>query len=186
MSNSHFPTKSKRERRSPFATNWPAILRNAPIDTSASSNFGRHRPSHSCSRIQIQDHRQIEPSLGRGNGCDICDPFGIRFCCRKLPIEDLGSNRVSSVSFGSQHPTAFASGTHLRLAHEPGNPFARNPPPVVFDLPVDPRGTISALVPFKDRPNLLSKLSITRVGASWQNACARHTIRFRKRQVPGT
>src|SRR5581483_2935882 len=64
------------------------------------------------------------------------------------------------VSAGGQHPALFAAGRKLRLAHQPGYPFARRASPLIFEFTMNAWTPISPLMRDKNLLNLLRKLSI--------------------------
>ncbi len=64
------------------------------------------------------------------------------------------------ISPGREHATVFALGIQLSLTHQPGDSFARDLAPLIFDLPTNPWRSIPALVLIKHLANGLRELSI--------------------------
>jgi hypothetical protein len=89
---------------------------------------------------------------------------------------------MGSVSFGGQNPTAFAPGAHVRLAHEPGHPFASDLSPLVFEFSVNAWGTIPALVPIKHLLNFLGEMSIFSAALAGWAAAAKRNSHFQRLQ----
>lgn len=67
---------------------------------------------------------------------------------------------MRSVSAGGRHPALFASGAHIRFTHQPGHVLARRASPLIFQLTMDARTAISALMARKYLSNLFGKPSI--------------------------
>jgi len=119
-----------------------------------------HGPTHNRSRIQSQDHRQIQPAMhGRDVG-DISHPLLVRFSGRKLSVENVGSNGVRGISAGADYPPTFASSGERRLTHQPRDPFARDASSPILQFYLNTRTPISTSVPVVNLPDLLRQLSI--------------------------
>ena len=51
-----------------------------------------HGPANGEARIEIEDHRQVEPPLARGNVGDVRDPRLVRARALESPGEDVGGD----------------------------------------------------------------------------------------------
>ena len=52
-----------------------------------------HRPAHDPSRVQVEDHRQVQPALPRPDVGDVAPPLPIRPSRREVLVEVVGRDR---------------------------------------------------------------------------------------------
>jgi hypothetical protein len=67
---------------------------------------------------------------------------------------------MGSVPAGGDDTLSFSFGTQSRFTHQPSHSFARDALPLIFQLGMQARASISALMGGKDLPNLGAELSI--------------------------
>ena len=81
----------------------------------------RHGPASHEPRVEIKDHRQIEPALGGPDVSEVPGPDSGRLCHRKLALERVLGHGQPVIRQGSSPPLLHNLGPNVALTHQPGH-----------------------------------------------------------------
>src|SRR5205085_7925181 len=95
---------------------------------------------------QIEDYRQVQPTLRGPHVGYVCDPAAVGGGHGKPPVQQILLNwhAVPGIS-GAAEATGFAR-TQSRSAHQPRHPLASGALAALAQLEVDPRAAVAAAI----------------------------------------
>src|SRR3989449_590815 len=97
-----------------------------------------HRPADGEARTEIEDHRQVEPTLARRNVGDVGDPRLVRPSTLELPRQDVGGDGKRMPRLRRDTKPAAAPCGQPANPHEPRHALATCPAPALPQLRVNP------------------------------------------------
>jgi len=86
--------------------------------------MGIDRPADDAPRVEIEQDREIQPALARGQGGDVAGPDGIRARDREALGQDIGSRRGARIPLRGAPKPPPRTASQLRLAHEADDAIA--------------------------------------------------------------
>src|SRR5882672_1563680 len=119
-----------------------------------------HRPADNLPGVQIENYRQVQPTLGRRDVRDVSRPHLIRALGRKVLLQSVRRHRQRVLRIGGRLEPPLVPATQIVLPHQPlHSPFAhRDAEPL--ELLVDPRRAIGGLGLLMDLADPLEQLAV--------------------------
>ena len=121
-----------------------------------------HRPPHHRARIEVKDHRQIEPALQGPDIGDVPGPYLVGLRDRELAIERIRRHRHLVIRLRRGAPLLHGLGSNPFGTHEPRDAVLTGPVPLLDQRGPDAGTAIGLAGLLVDHPDLRDERPIGR------------------------
>jgi hypothetical protein len=101
-----------------------------------------HRPADDATRVQVEQHREVEPAFTRRQVRDVTGPHAVRRLGREVTVEEVGRRRQSRVRVRRPHELPTSPRTQLLLAHQSRDAMATDAPAASAKFAVNARTAV--------------------------------------------
>src|SRR6516162_6317809 len=102
------------------------------------------RPADHAAREQIDDYRQVQPTLQGPQIGNVCDPAAVGGGHGKLPVQQILLNRQAVPGISGAAVATVSARTQSGSSHQPRHPLALGALAALAQLEVDPRAAVAA------------------------------------------
>src|SRR5215469_18824860 len=102
------------------------------------------RPADHAAREQIDDYRQVQPTLQGPQIGNVCDPAAVGGGHGKLPVQQILLNRQAVPGISGAAVATVSARTQSCSSHQPRHPLAAGALAALAQLEVDPRAAVAA------------------------------------------
>src|SRR5215469_5687355 len=104
------------------------------------------RPADHAAREQIDDYRQVQPTLQSPQIANVCDPAAVGGGHCKLPVQQILLNRQAMPGISGAAEATVCASTQSCGSHQPRHPLAPSALAALAQLEVDPRAPVAAAI----------------------------------------
>ncbi|MDB5804562.1 MAG: hypothetical protein JWN73_1884 [Betaproteobacteria bacterium] len=138
----------------PLHRHCQGIHRQMPVDLLA------HGPADDLARVQVKDHRQVQPAAGTGNEGHVGQPTLVRIVGRKVPVQQVG-RRARAARIGRYPEPGNHLGDDVRAPHQDCHGVFTGRIALGFEFGVHARGPVGGATGDMDTADAVQPVGLT-------------------------